>query len=480
MHCELALVSESRQQQSGLSSLAATVPGNQEGDGMLERTDITSGLARFLVETRWEDIPEQARHEAKRALLNFFAVAIAGSHTPPVEAALETLAEFSGGRQAMIVGRRERIDALSAAFVNAAGANVFDYCDTHLPTVIHPTAPVAPALLALAALRRVSGPQLLLAFVLGVEIECRIGMAISPGHYGRGWHITSTCGVFGAAAATAKVLGLSSEQAVWALANASTQSSGLCECLGWPAKSLSVGNAARNGLLSALLAKKGFAGPAEPIAGVQGFLAAMGEPPSWVALTDGLGKSWEIANNSIKPYPAGFVIHPLLDCALDWRRAHPKVEVEKVSVWGNPLLLQRADRPDVATGRESQVSLQHAVAAALVLGKAGLDQFTDACVGDPAVLDMRRRIGVAADPAISTIAARMEIVTRHGETHAVSTKAARGSTANPLADREIEEKLRAEAASWRPGHDMQPLIDAIWTLERSDDVSSLVAMTVPG
>jgi 2-methylcitrate dehydratase PrpD len=446
---------------------------------MLARTEVTPGLARFVVETRWEDIPAEARHEAKRALLNFFAVAIAGCRTGPVEMALDVLGEFSGGRQAAIIGRDERLDAPNAAFINAAGANVFDYCDTHLPTVIHPTAPVAPALLSLAELRRVTGPQLLLAFVLGVEIECRIGMAISPGHYARGWHITSTCGVFGASVGAAKLLGLGEEQVVWAIGNASTQSAGLCECLGWPAKSISVGNAARNGFLSALLAEKGFSGPAEPIAGSQGFLAAMAEPPNWAVLTDGLGRSWEIASNSIKPYPAGFVVHPLLDCALAWRRAHPTAEVEKVAVWGNPLLLQRADRPDVSTGRESQVSLQHAVAAALVVGKAGLGQFTDACVGDPSVLGLRRRVEVAADPSISTIAARMEIVTRDGKRHAVSTAAARGSTVNPLADREIEEKLRGEAASWRAGHDVQPLIDAIWTLERSDDVSSLAAMTVP-
>ncbi len=126
---------------------------------MLPRPGVTQNLARFVVETRWEDIPEQARHEAKRALLNFFAVAIAGCRTEPVELALKTLAEFSGGKQATIVGRTERIDALSAAFLNAAGANVFDYCDTHLPTVVHPTAPLAPALLALAELRRVTGPR---------------------------------------------------------------------------------------------------------------------------------------------------------------------------------------------------------------------------------------------------------------------------------------------------------------------------------
>jgi 2-methylcitrate dehydratase PrpD len=446
---------------------------------MLPRSGITQNLARFVVDTKWQDIPDTVRHEAKRALLNFFAVAIAGCRTGPVEIALKSLAEFSGGKQATIVGRRERIDALSAAFLNAAGANVFDYCDTHLATVIHPTAPLAPALLSAAELRRVSGPELLLAFVLGFEIECRVGGAISPGHYPKGWHITSTCGVFGAAAGAAKLLGLAEQQVVWALGNASTQSAGLCECLGWPAKSVSVGNAARNGLWSALLAEKGFEGPAEPIAGAQGFLAAMGEPPAWTALTDGLGKTWEVTNNSIKPYPAGFVIHPLLDCTLDWRRGNPAASVERVAVRGNPLLLQRTDRPDIATGRESQVSLQHAVAAALVLGKAGLDQFTDACVNNPAVLEMRGKIEVASDPAISTIGVEMDFWTRDGKKHSVSTRAARGSSSNPLTDKEIEEKLRTEAAGWRPGHDIQPLIDAVWTLERSDDVSNLAAMTVP-
>src|SRR6266850_661335 len=421
---------------------------------MLPRPGVTQTLARFIVETKWQDIPEKARHEAKRALLNFFAVAIAGCRTEPVELALKSLAEFSGGKQATIIGRTERIDALGAAFLNAASANVFDYCDTHLPTVVHPTAPLAPALLSLAELRRVTGPELLLAFVLGFEIECRLGGA--------------------------KLLRLKQDQVVWALGNASTQSAGLCECLGWPAKSVSVGNAARNGLFSALLAEKGFAGPAEPIAGAQGFLAAMGEPPDWAALTEGLGKTWEVNNNSLKPYPAGFVIHPLLDCALDWRRQHPGAAVDRIAVRGNPLLLQRTDRPDVATGRESQVSLQHAVAAALVLGKAGLEQFTDACVNDPAVKAMRRKVEVASDPAISTIAVEVDFWTTDGNKHNVSTKAARGSSANPLNDAEIEQKLLVEAKSWRPGHDIRPLIDAVWSLDRSGDVSSLAAMSVPG
>jgi 2-methylcitrate dehydratase PrpD len=446
---------------------------------MLQMSGVTQRLARHLVETGWDDIPAVVRHQAKRSLMNFFAVALAGCRSGPVEIALRSLAEFSGGKQATLVGRTERIDALSAAFLNAAGANVHDFCDTHLRTVIHPTAPVAPALLALAELRRVSGPDLLLAFILGNEVQARIGLAISPGHYSQGWHITSTCGVFGAAGGAGKLLGLDERQMVWALGTASTQSSGLCQCLGTPAKSVSVGNAARNGLWSALLAEKGFDGPPEPLAGVQGFYNAMGETPDLSLVADGLGESWEIMATSYKPYPCGFVIHPVLDCVLDWRRDHPTAEVTRIVVRGHPLLSDRTDRPDVSTGRESQVSVQHAVAAALVTGKAGLDQFTDACVRDPDVQALRRKVEVVRDAAFSTIAAAVEITTADGTTHRLSQTAARGSDVNPMSDGDLEQKLRTAAGGWDSRHDITPLIDAVWALDTSADVSGLASLAVP-
>jgi 2-methylcitrate dehydratase PrpD len=446
---------------------------------MLHRSGVTDGLARFLVETQWDDTPEPVRHQARRSLLNFFAVALAGCRTEPVEIALRSLDEFSASRHATIIGRSERLDPLGAAFINAASANVFDYCDTHIATVIHPTAPVAPALLALAELRSVSGRELLLALILGIEIECRIGNAISPGHYRRGWHITSTCGVFGAAVGAAKLLRLDRYKTVWTLGNAATQSSGLCECLGTGAKTISVGNAARNGLWSALLADKGLSGPDEPVAGTQGFLNAMGETPAWPALTENLGETWEIMANAFKPYPGGIVMHPVLDAVLDWRRGHPDDAVVRVVVRGNPLLADRTDRPEISTGREAQVSVQHAVAAALVRGKAGLAEFTDTCVRDPAVLALRRTIEVVRDPAIPVAAAAVDLCTSDGQQHRLSVSAARGSAANPMSDRDLEDKLRAIAQDWRPGYDVQPLIDAVWVLEQCEDVASVLAMTAP-
>jgi 2-methylcitrate dehydratase PrpD len=446
---------------------------------MLQRSDVTQTLARYTAATRWEDIPPAVRHQAKRSLVNFFAVALAGCRTAPVETALVSLAEFSGGRQATVIGRSERVDALSAAFLNAAAANVHDFCDTHLPTVIHPTAPVAPALLALAELRKVSGPDLLLAFILGNEIQARIGLAISPHHYNKGWHITSTCGVFGAAAGSGKLLGLSEQQLVWMLGIASTQSSGLCECLGTAAKSVGVGSAARNGLWSALLAEKGFDGPEEPLAGRQGFYRAMGDPPELSFLTEGLGERFEIMATSYKPYPCGFVIHPVLDCVLDWRRDHPRVDVARVVVRGNPLLALRTHRPHISTGRESQVSVQHAVAVALVHGDAGLDQFTDACVHDAKISALRRKVEVLRDETFSTIAAAVEITATDGTIHRLSQSAARGSDANPMSDRDLEQKLRTAAAGWDARCDVARLIDAIWSLDGAADVSGLAALAVP-
>ncbi|WP_406940487.1 MmgE/PrpD family protein, partial [Bordetella pertussis] len=160
---------------------------------------VSAELARFAATSRWEDVPQAVRHEGRRSLLNYFAVALAAARDPVLDTATRTYARFASDARASLVGRARRLDMLNAAALNAMAANVYDFDDTHHPTIIHPTAPAAPALFALAETRPLSGAQLLHAFVLGVEATCRIGNAMSPGHYARGWHITSTCGVFGAA-----------------------------------------------------------------------------------------------------------------------------------------------------------------------------------------------------------------------------------------------------------------------------------------
>ena len=196
-------------------------------------------------------------------------------------------------------------------------------------------------------------------------------------------------------------------------------------------------------------------------------------------LTDGFGETWEIVKTSYKPYPCGFVLHPVLDCVLDWRRDNPASVVEKVKVTGNPLLGLRADRPKISTSAQSQVSVQHAVAAALIAGKAGVEQFATACVNDPKVQALRGKVEVTRDERFATVAAAVEITTADGGLHKLSQAAARGSDANPMSDKDLEEKLRTAAAGWNPRRDIAPLIDAIWNLDKSENISKLAALTVP-
>lgn len=440
--------------------------------------DISRRLSRFVEATRWEDLPDKVRHEAKRSLLNFLGTALAGCRDEAVEGIVAVLSDFSGPRNASLIGRHERFDALSAAFVNAAAGNVHDFDDTHVPTVIHPTAPIAPPLLALAETRRVSGQDLLVAFALGVDVACRLGNAISPRHYDRGWHITSTCGVFGAATAAGKILGLGAEQLNWALGNASAQSAGLVETLGSMAKSVGVGNSARAGLLSALLAERGLAGPDRPIEGPRGFTSVMGEGADPDAIVADLGRRWEILFNTYKPYPCGVVLNPVIDACLELRRRHPDAagQAHRIAVRGHPLLAARTDRPGVTTGREAQVSAQHSVAVTLLTGAAGLAQFSNAAVNDPVVLALRARVAVERDATIPVGAAFVILEMRGGTSATARIDHATGSQERPLTDREIETKLRTIAAYCCPSFDVAALIDTVWSLDRLDDAGALTRL----
>lgn len=437
-----------------------------------------TALARFAAELRWDEIPGAVRHEAKRSILNILATSFSGCREPAVNKALAIMSPFSAGGRCSIVGRPDRTDPTLAAFLNAMAANIFDYDDNHPTTIIHPAAPLAPALFAIAEHQPCSGADLLRAFILGGEIECRIGNAISPDHYRRGWHITSTCGIFGAAIGVGAMVDLNADQFVWALGNAAAQSGGLVETLGTMSKSLSVGNAARLGLTSALLAADGYSGPPGPLSGERGFLRVYCDAPNPTALTDGLGEAWEIAKNTYKPYPAGVVLNPVIDAALsltaesDFHAAH----VKSVELTGHPLLRQRTDRPDVSSGREAQVSAQHAMAIAFKRGEAGLDAFSDAAVAET-LRDGRPKIGFVDDPTMDIAAVHAVVLMADGSERVVHIDAARGSPANPLTDADLEAKLMMLADRANFGRPLQPLIDAVWRLDEIDDAGAVIQMT---
>ena len=442
---------------------------------------ISRTLARFIVASRPEDIPAAARCEAIRSVFNVIGTALGGSGDDGVGRIRAATLPFSGPSDAVLIGTRARADCLTAAFLNALAANVFDFDDTHPGTIIHPSAPVAPTLFALAGRRKMTGAELLHAFVLGAEIECRLGNAVSPGHYIRGWHITATCGVFGAAAACGKVLGLDEDAMLWALGHACAQSSGLVETLGTMAKSVGVGQSARGGLLAAFLAEGGVVGPERPIEGERGFLKVMGVPADAALVLAGLGDSWEIEKNTYKPYPCGVVLNPVIDACLALREEHTfdLREVASVIVRGNPLLRQRADRPDPESGRQAQVSAQHAAAIALVDGRAGIAEFSDAAVARLDTRAVRAKVSVVETPAFHTDSAEVEIALSSGRSLSQRIDHARGSSARPLRDADLEAKFRSLAAIGCPALDPDPLIGALWSLAEAPNAAAVIELAAP-
>ncbi|HEV2673052.1 MAG TPA: MmgE/PrpD family protein [Aliidongia sp.] len=448
---------------------------------MAQALGLTRKLSQFIAHAQWEDIPQTVRHQARRALLNFFATAISGSMEPAIDLALVSLREFGLSTQATIIGRRDRIDGLSASFLNAASANIADFDDTHIPTVIHPSAPIFPVLFALAERGQVDGKDLLLAFIVGVEIACRLGNAIYPEHYRRGWHITATCGILGATAAASRALGLNERAIIWALGNAATQSSGLVESLGTMAKSVSIGNAARNGLWSALLAQRGFSGPDLPIEGANGFLAVMASNPDLSGLTKAFGGRWELSRNTYKPYPCGVVINPVIDACLAWRDQDgvDPAALSEIVVFGNPLLLQRADRADIQSSRESQVSAQHAIAVSLLFGTPGLQAFSDEAVFDASVALLRRKVRLIAEDTVPVEAARIIFRCRDGSARTVVITKARGSLDHPLSDTELEDKFHRLTSARLDREAREALCARVWSAESLPDVRELLTLSVP-
>lgn len=438
-------------------------------------------IANYVSQSNSSDLPSYVVHEAKRSLLNYFAVALASGQDETISKAVNVFRQFSARETSTIVARNQKIDMLNAAALNAMAANVFDFDDTHIPTIIHPTAPVAAALLAFSEQQKVSGREFLHALILGMEVECRIGNAVSPFHYSKGWHITSTCGVFGSAMAIGKLLSLSAQQLNWALGSASAQASGLVETLGTMSKSMSVGNAARNGILSALLASNDFNGPDRPLDGERGFLKVFGENPNFDCLTDDLGSKWEVLNNTYKPFPCGVVLNPVIQACLELQAQHndlwsdPQV-IEFIELKGNPLLRQRTDRPNVKTGRESQVSAQHAVGVCLLRGKAGLQEFSDEAVNDVSIRSIGEKLRFTDDASMSVDAVVVSIKCRNKSTIVHTIDHAKGSLDDPLADKDLEQKLYTLSAYGKPGFEPQMLINEIWSIEQMEDVGKLMRL----
>ncbi|MEN9498728.1 MAG: hypothetical protein RIS83_547 [Pseudomonadota bacterium] len=444
---------------------------------MTEAASATKILGRFVAESRMAALPEALRHEGRRSILNHIGCALGVARDPAVMTALEIMRETSGPPIASIYGQRAQLGVMEAAFVNAIASNLLDYDDTHLRTVIHPSAPVAPVAFALGEQLGASGAEVLHAFLLGAEIACRIGNAVSPGHYARGWHITASCGVFGAAAAAARLMRLSAEQTTEALGLAASQSGSIVENLATAAKNIGVGNAARNGILAARFAAKGYRAAPLAIEGPLGWARAMGDEPVLAEITEGLGQRWEIAANTYKPYAAGIVFHAVIDACLALRDklGAAVAQITHVTVAGDALLLARGDRV-VRNERDTRVSIHHCAAIALLRGHADVADFEMPAVQDPALAALRAKTVAACDASLPRGAARVTITLADGSQHEAYVEHPRGSAERPLSDAELAEKYRANAKIGATTSHVEEQIAALWALDQAPSITPLMAL----
>ena len=436
---------------------------------------VTRILAEFVAQHPSRGWSDAVDHEAHRTFLNWLGCAVGASHHESVSAALGAVQMLQPAPQATVLGRAERVDMASAALVNGISSHTFDFDDTHLKTIIHPAGPVASALLALAEVTGASGRALIDALVLGIDVSCRVGNAMYPEHYDRGWHITGSTGTLGAAAACARLLGLDVERTQMALGIAASQPVGLREQFGSMTKPLHPGAAARAGLMSALMARHGYTASPRALEAPRGLMQVVSTKNDWREITDELGQRFEISFNTYKPFACGIVVHPGIDACAQLRARGVKPEdVERIELRVHSLVLELCGKKEPADGLQAKFSIYHGCAAGLMFGRAGEGEYADAVVTSPAMVDLRRKVVATVDDAIGEEQVDVTAVLRDGRREHVFIEHAIGSLQRPMTDADLESKFHGQADEVLGEQRVQALIEACWGVGVAPDLRTVV------
>ncbi|KAJ5247239.1 hypothetical protein N7468_002222 [Penicillium chermesinum] len=415
----------------------------------------TKKLASWALALQFSNLTQPVTEMAVKSIYNWAGCAIGGYALPPAGVALEAqtalLPQHSGN--CSILGTDAFVDVQTAALVNGIASHVDDYDDTHADTPVHPSGPVASALLAVAELRApVSGADFITAFVAGVEAECKLGIAVYPEHYDIGWHITSTTGTIGAAVAVGKLLGLDLEQLQHAISIASIQVIGMRDSFGTDTKPFHVGRAAQSGLLAAFLAKNGYGGSLEGLEAKYGWAHVVSTRQNVSAELSTLGSTWEITKNTFKPFPCDRIIHAAID---GWIQIHDQAvkkglsidDIKNVTARVNPMVLSLTDNHDPKTGLDAKFSVYHVGAVALIYGEATPAQFTDGVVKNSTVITLRDKVHVTADKGVSEHEAFVAVEYANGTKLEVHVEQALGSIEKPLSAKQLKDKFLEQVSA---------------------------------
>jgi 2-methylcitrate dehydratase PrpD len=461
---------------------------------------VTEEVAAFVVGTQARDIPGDVAHLARRSVLDGLGLALAGAASQTGQLARRYLAGLgiATERGSTVIGSGLSLPARLAAFANGISIHADDYDDTQLAVakdrvyglLTHPTAPTLPVVLALAERDGRSGRDLMTAYQVGVEVECKVAEAILPRHYQDGFHSTATCGAIGAAAAAAKLIGLDREATRRALSLGATQAAGLRENFGTMTKPFHAGRAAESGLVAAELAALGFTASPSGLEAPRGFFRAAGGGYSPEAIHGKLARPWTLRSPgvSIKPHPSGSLTHPAMAVMQDLVARHDlrPERVRRVTVGTHHAMLGALIHHRPHDGLQAKFSMEFCVAILLLERKAGLEQFTEEVVNRPDVQALLSRVAFGVDPAaeaagLDRMTTLVAVELDDGTVVKGAAEFGKGSPANPMSDEELAEKFR-QCAAWGglPPETAEAVLERAWRIDELNDVAELASLLRKG
>lgn len=447
---------------------------------------LSEQLARYWAQARYEDLPAEVIHAAKRFLLDTVAAGAAGGHTEVVESVAKGARAASGSGTSVLWGRSDTLAPAAAALVNGTAAHALELDD--FGGCGHSGAVVIPAVCALAPTVKFSGREAVVAIAAGYDLAGRVleGSGGYRPHNERGWHSTGTCGSFGAAAASARLLGLDARGFAHALGIAGTFTGGTWAFLadGALVKRFHPGKAAETGVSAALLAHSGLTGPAQVLDAEWGgfyttYAAGVATPEQAVA---GLGTDFHILNSGIKPYACCRTIHSAVDAMLSIMAGAPEDSrsIARLVVHGNAQTKRQFERTDVRSLLEAQFSMPYCLAVAAESGRATLEQFQPLRTQEPEIQRLMALTHIRTDRVLgSKDYPSLEVIFQDGRSEYLDVPFAKGAPEAPLSDHELGDKAATLLGPVLGESAAKALADEIWSLERCEDFGALVARLTP-
>ena len=453
----------------------------------------TLELAEFASGVSYGDIPGNVIQRAKEALVDGLGVMLAGCRTDSADAIGRYLEDLGISGNASVIGRKEKRPAQFAALANGISGHAMDYDDTQLPSVpdrvygllTHPTTPVLAASLAVVEETGAGGRELLAAYCAGVEVECKIAEAINPQHYKVGFHTTGTIGIFGAAAASAKLLGLGTEKMRHAVGIAASKSAGIRASFGTMTKPYHAGAAAENGVVTAKLARAGYRTTPEALDGQWGFLQVLGGGSAPEVIHGSLGNPYSLVDPgvSIKPYPCGSLIHPSMDAFLELvveNDIRPD-DIEEIRLGTSSNVLNPLRYQEPQTALEAKFSIPFCLAILVLERKAGIGEFTDEMPRRPEVRAMMKRVTPYLHEGIEAMGyermrSLVEVKLKGSRILSRDASTSRGTPERPMSPTELEAKFRECAQGVIDDATQRQVLEMVYGLEGLGDVRELTAL----